>query len=190
MLLAIVLAPALFTMVETALGAMSDELTNFNQGSINHSFEEVIQEYSNQLQTDIQNSNPVSAGVMIAMSGVQLAFYTVIAYIEKFIYAIFMSSKYLYLIILKIVTPIAIVCSLHESTLDITKTYLRNLFYCYLMLPCFLIANNFAEALLEGVTGFFSGSPLTQYSIPMMLIRILLKLFLFGKAFQYAKQTI
>lgn len=190
MLMAIILAPMLFTMVETALGTMSDELTNFHQGAMNKSFEEVIKDYGNQLEVDIQNSNPITAGLMIAFSGVQIAVYTVIVYIEKFIYSIFMSSRYLYLIILKIVTPIAIVCSMHESTMDISKTYLRNLFYCYLMLPCFLIANNFAEALVEGLTSEGGDTPLLRYSIPMMLLRILLKMFLFGKAFQYAKQTI
>lgn len=190
MLMAIVLAPVLFTMVETALGTMSDELTKFNEGSMNKSFEEVIKDYADQLDADIKNSNPITAGIMIALSSIQLAVYTIIVYIEKFIYVIFMSSRYLYLIILKIVTPIAIVCSMHESTMDITKTYLRNLFYCYLMLPCFLIANNFSEALIAGLSSGGGDTPLLQYSIPMMLLRILLKLFLFGKAFQYAKQTI
>ena len=73
---------------------------------------------------------------------------------------IFASARYLYLAILKIGTPIAIVCSIDEKTRHITETYLKNLFYCYIMLPCFLILGLF------------------------------LKMFLFGKAFQYARQII
>lgn len=188
MLVAIILAPAMFTAVETALGAMSDELTGFHQGTLNDDAWTIIQKYIVEMQVEYEQAGMFEGAILSLFSEIRIAFYTIIVYIEKFIYAIFMSSRYLYLIILKIVTPIAIVCSLSESTIDITKTYLRNLFYCYLMLPCFLIANNFSEALIEAMAGQMWAT--SKYDVSMMLLRILLKLFLFGKAFQYAKQTI
>lgn len=188
MLVAIILAPATFTMIETALGAMSDDLTGFHQGVLNDDAWTMVTKYIEEMDKEYEEAGMFEAAILSIFSEIRVIFYTIIVYIEKLIYSIFMSSRYLYLIILKIATPIAIVCSLHESTMDITKTYLRNLFNCYIMLPCFLIANNFAEALVETIaSGVWATS---KYDVPMLLIRIFLKLFLFGKAFQYAKQII
>lgn len=187
-LLAIVIAPVAFTLIEQALGAISDELISQHQGAVNLDFTETLKDFANQKAQELDGKGILESTLMSIFIQIELFLYEIILYITKLIYHIFMASRYLYLIILKIAAPIAIVCSLSENTIDITKTYLRNLFNCYIMLPCFLIANNFSDSLMAEIASRVYG--LGQHNLVLLLIGLILKLFLFGKAFQYSKQLI
>ena len=159
MLLAISLANPAFNLVEKGLAQMSDELVAKHQGAI-----------------------------LAFKAEAEILIYTIVIYITKFLYMIFASARYLYLAILKVGTPIAIVCSIDEKTRHITETYLKNLFYCYIMLPCFLLTNNFGDQIIQNVAGTAFGVSKTEISL--LILGLFLKMFLFGKAFQYARQII
>lgn len=187
-LLAIVIAPVAFTLIEQALGSISDELISQHQGAINLDFTDSLKNFADQKAQELEGKGILEATLMSVFIQFEIVLYELILYITKLIYYIFMASRYLYLIILKIAAPIAIVCSLSESTMDITKTYLRNLFNCYIMLPCFLIANNFSDSLMAELSSHIYG--VGQHNITFLILGLILKLFLFGKAFQYSKQLI
>lgn len=188
MLIAITIAPPAFTLVEKGLAEMSDELTQQNQRAINANVLGVLDEFAKRKEAEIDQAGTMEAVLLGIKMPIELLFYTMVVYITKFLYVIFASARYLYLIILKIGTPIAIVCSLHEKTRHITETYLKNLFYCYIMLPCFLITNNFSDMIMEHTASGVWG--LSQTEVSFLLLGIILKAFLFGKAFQYARQII
>lgn len=188
MLIAITIAPPAFTLVETGLAEMSDELTSQHQRSINASVLEVLDDFTKRKEAEIERADTIEAIVLGLKMPVELLFYSIILYLTKFLYVIFASARYLYLIILKIGTPIAIVCSLHEKTRHITETYIKNLFYCYIMLPCFLISNNFSEMIMEHTLAGIWG--MSQTEVSFLILGLILKAFLFGKAFQYARQII
>ena len=70
-----------------------------------------------------------------------IAAYTILLYATKYIFFFFASARYLYLILLEIVTPIAVILYMDEKTRHYTHAYLKNLFVCYMTIPAFLIAN-------------------------------------------------
>ena len=70
-----------------------------------------------------------------------IAAYTILLYATKYIFFFFASARYLYLILLEIVTPIAVILTWTRKTRHYTHAYLKNLFVCYMTIPAFLIAN-------------------------------------------------
>lgn len=153
MLLAISLAPVAFNLVEKGLAQMSDELVAKHQGVINENLEGVIADFTNDKMNEIEEAGLVEGAILSFKAEFEILIYTIVIYTTKFLYMIFASARYLYLAILKVGTPIAIVCSIDEKTRHITETYLKNLFYCYIMLPCFLLTNNFGDQIIQNVAG-------------------------------------
>lgn len=188
MLIAITVAPPAFTMIEKGLARMSDEITRNNQGVINESISGVIDHFVQEKTTEIENAGAIEGAILSFKFEAEIVVYTIVVYITKFLYLIFSSARYLYLAILKIGAPIAIVCSIDEKTRHISEAYLKNLFYCYVMLPCFLLTNNFSDQIMSGISGHGWGVSNTEVSF--LILGLFLKMFLFGKAFQYAKQII
>ena len=188
MLLAISLAPVAFNLVEKGLAQMSDELVAKHQGVINENLEGVIADFTNDKMNEIEEAGLVEGAILSFKAEFEILIYTIVIYTTKFLYMIFASARYLYLAILKVGTPIAIVCSIDEKTRHITEPYLKNLFYCYIMLPCFLLTNNFGDQIIQNVAGGAFGISKTEISL--LILGLFLKMFLFGKAFQYARQII
>lgn len=181
-------SPVIFTGIENLLASISDELTAQYQRDINMDIDAMLKNFIDEKTREVEDAGFFEEALVLWFMSVEIFFYTVILYIIKFVYLVFMSARYLWLILLKISAPIAIVCFMDESLRDISKTYLKNLFNCYLMLPCFLITNNFAEEIVRNVARGVYG--VSETSVLLQLLGLCLKLFLFGKAFQYAKQLI
>lgn len=188
LLLAIAIAPPAISLFEKALAEMSDELTEQHQSGLTESADSVIQRFVETKNKEISEANTLSAVLLSIKLPAEVLFYTIIVFISKFLLYIFASARYLYLAILRIGMPIAIVCSISEKTRHITEAYLKNLFYCYIMLPCFLLANNFGEQIVSNLHQ--GGFGISQTEVSILILGLLLKMFLFGKAFQYAKQII
>lgn len=188
LLIAISIAPLAFTMIEKGLAQMSDEMVSHTQGVINTSIDGVIDHFISEKTQEIEDADMFTSAILKFKFTLELIWYTAVVYITKFLYLIFASARYLYLAILKIGAPIAIVCSLDDKTRHITESYLKNLFYCYIMLPCFLLTNNFCDQLMINLGGQIPGVSKTE--VTFLFLGLLMKMFLFGKAFQYARQII
>lgn len=57
----------------------------------------------------------------------------------------------MWLLLLELIAPVAIVLMIHENTRSYFYTWLKNMIICYLMIPMFLLADKFSNE----VAGFF-----------------------------------
>lgn len=98
-------------------------------------------------------------------------------YLLKYIYFFFCCGRYLWLLMLEIVAPIAIVLSLNEKTFGIFMTWLKNMLVCYLLIPFFLMADVFSEEIIKVM---FNSENMSVYGIWATLGMITVKICLFG----------
>lgn len=68
-------------------------------------------------------------------------------FIYNNIYLLYMCGRYIYLLLLELVAPVAIICMLHPQTRGYFLTWTKNLFICHLLLPAFYLANYFSDLL-------------------------------------------
>ncbi|MFV0331951.1 MAG: hypothetical protein ACK5KL_19340 [Dysgonomonas sp.] len=98
-------------------------------------------------------------------------------YILKYIYFFFCSGRYLWLLMLEIVAPIAIICAMSQSTFDVFKTWMKNMVVCYLLIPFYLMADVFAESIIQVM---FQGADMSAYGILGICGMITIKIAFFG----------
>lgn len=98
-----------------------------------------------------------------------------LAWIVRYLYAMALAGRYLYLLILEIVAPVAIVMLLTERTVQYFYTWVKHMIVCYLMVPSFITANILSDAM---VVTLFDES----YSLIAILANLFLKLFLLKQA--------
>lgn len=98
-------------------------------------------------------------------------------YLLKYIFFFFCCGRYLWLLMLEIVAPIAIVLSLNEKTFGIFMTWMKNMLVCYLLIPFFLMADVFSEEIIKVM---FSTENMSIYGIWATLGMITIKISLFG----------
>ena len=72
-------------------------------------------------------------------------------FIFKWTYTFFILGRYMWLLMLELVAPIAIVLIVHENTRSYFYSWLKNMIICYLLIPFFLLADRFSNE----VAGFF-----------------------------------
>lgn len=121
----------------------------------------------------------------VVMLPINIAGYTVLLYATKYIFFFFAAARYLYLILLEIVTPIAIILYLDEKTRHYTHAYLKNLFVCYMTIPAFLIANAMGGIISENVMHMCGQN---KYTMLGLLFAFVFKLFLFAKSVKYCRE--
>lgn len=131
-----------------------------------------------------EEDNLIVAGLETFFCPVYVFIEMLVYYLTEYLYFIFAAGRYLYLALLKIVAPIAIVCSLSEQTRSITITYLKNLAICYMLIPAYLIANFFADTLSEAVVGTWDTSK-ANFDLISICVAFVFKLSLFSAASKY-----
>lgn len=107
----IMVAPFAFTIVETALGNLQNELISHYQEDVDLSIDEAIVTFTKDYIEDVQRRhNWVGQQIQeVIMLPFNIAAYTILLYATKYIFFFFASARYLYLILLEIVTPIAVI---------------------------------------------------------------------------------
>ena len=68
-------------------------------------------------------------------------------FIYNNIYLLYLCGRYIYLLLLELVAPVAIICILHQQTRGYFLAWVKNLFICHLLLPAFYLANYFSDIL-------------------------------------------
>lgn len=66
-------------------------------------------------------------------------------FLFKYTYTFFILGRYMWLLLLELVAPIAIVLIAHENTRSYFYTWLKNMIICYLLIPMFLLADKFSN---------------------------------------------
>lgn len=68
-------------------------------------------------------------------------------FILKYTYTFFIMGRYMWLLMLETVAPVAIVLMFSETTRSYFITWVKNMFICYLLIPFFLLADKFSNEL-------------------------------------------
>lgn len=76
-------------------------------------------------------------------------------FIYKYTYTFFIVGRYMWLLMLELIAPIAIVLVIHDSTRSYFYTWVKNMIICYLLIPMFLLADKFSN---EVALGFLKGA--------------------------------
>ena len=161
----IMVAPFAFTIVETALGNLQNELISHYQEDVDLSIDEAIVTFTKDYIEDVQRR--------------------ILLYATKYIFFFFASARYLYLILLEIVTPIAVILYMDEKTRHYTHAYLKNLFVCYMTIPAFLIANALGSIIAENIMHMCGQN---KYTMLGLLFAFVFKLFLFAKSVKFCRE--
>lgn len=107
----IMIAPFAFTVIEKGLGEAQNELIEYYQQDVDLSIDEAIVTFTKDYIDEVQRRNNwVGKQIQeVIMLPINISFYTVLLYATKYIFFFFASSRYLYLILLEIVAPLAII---------------------------------------------------------------------------------
>lgn len=183
----IMVAPFAFTIVETALGNLQNELISHYQEDVDLSIDEAIVTFTKDYIEDVQRRhNWVGQQIQeVIMLPFNIAAYTILLYATKYIFFFFASARYLYLILLEIVTPIAVILYMDEKTRHYTHAYLKNLFVCYMTIPAFLIANALGSIIAENIMHMCGQN---KYTMLGLLLAFVFKLFLFAKSVKFCRE--
>lgn len=185
----ILLAPVAFNIIEKVLGELQNDLISFYEKDIDLSIDEAIATFTTDYIDDMQRRNDWIGKQIdeIIMLPINIALYTLLLYGIKYIFFFFAAARYYYLILLEIVTPLAVVFSLSETTRHYTHAYLKNLFVCYMLLPAFIIAQVFGNIISSGVMDMLGQN---KYGLLGLLFTFIFELFLFAKAPKYVEKLI
>ncbi|WP_246867119.1 hypothetical protein [Parabacteroides distasonis] len=180
-------APFAFSIIEKGLGEIQNELIQHYQKDVDLSIDEAIVTFTKDYIEDVQRRhNWVGKQIQeVIMLPLTISAYTILLYATKYIFFFFAAGRYLYLILLEIVTPIAIILYLDEKTRSYTHTFLKNLFICYMLIPAFLIANAFGSIISDNIMHMVGEN---KYSLLGLLFAFIFKLFLFAKSVKYCNQ--
>jgi len=106
-------------------------------------------------------------------------------FIDDYIFSMALAGRFLYLLLLEIAAPFAIVALLFEKTEHYFWSWLKNMFVCYLLIPGFMLATVFANALYAI---FFEQQGLIDGFTVLFIIA--LKLFLYKQVATRTSQLI
>lgn len=191
----IVGAPVVFSIFEKGLGEFQEALVKIDQTSLSKTGDKYV-EYLEEKWKEEEEEKGALQKVVDTVQGVLMPFLDELtkgvqiffALAESFIFYLFLTGRYLYLLLLQIVAPFAVVFWLDSSTKQYTFTFLRNLFTCYMIAPALLIANSFVEELANIMLS--DAGPGARFSIIVTALIFFAKMFLFSKAIQYTKELI
>lgn len=185
----IMVAPVAFSVVENCLALIQDELIGLYQKDIDFSIDKAIEQFVYDYIDEINRNNNWFGQQLqeVLVLPWSIFGYTVVLYATKYVFFFYASGRYLYLILLEIVTPVAVILYMDKDTRNFTHSYLKNLFICYMLIPAFLIANIFGDLISSNVMHMMGTN---KYSLLGLLFALVFKLFLFAKAVKYTNQLI
>ncbi|PHS04995.1 MAG: hypothetical protein COA88_12990 [Kordia sp.] len=98
----------------------------------------------------------------------------IMIFIENYLFSMALAGRYVYLILLELIAPLAIVSLLFDKSHDIFWGWFKNMLVCYLLVPGFMIANYFADQMWNAFYDFNDDNGDLNF-----LFIIALKLFLY-----------
>lgn len=185
---AILLAPALFKVIEQALGLFQDEMIAKYAGKLNNSVLKEMVQYVQEFEEEVSEADFIEAAIMRLTQQITMALYILFFGAQKYLFYMFAAGRYLYLLLLQIIAPFAIFSWIDESTRHYTQSFLKNLLVCYMMIPAFLIASTFADELAVNFSNWMGME--SETNLLTVIFSFIFKIFLLGKASGYVRQLI
>ena len=178
--------PVFLQTVENLLAYFASEVHDQVGENLSKSYEEswesIKERYQEQLNT---NGNFLDKALVWIYNQIDAMLYFLLFYIQKYLVFIFFAGRYLYLIILQIIAPFAIVLALNKDTIQYFYTYLKHVLVCYLMMPAYMIADRFADEIYLHMFKTYTEA-VEVFALDVMtlflLLTFLLKLYLFSFA--------
>ena len=140
-MLVIVMLPVFVTLFEQLLAYTADQLVNklAPSGAYNHN--DHIFHLAESMIEDSQNmdlADAVVSGPFKAISGIFACAY-------NYVMHIFVANRYLMVLMMELVGPIAIVCLLNNDTRSSFFTWMKGMFGIFMLYPGFIMASVFAD---------------------------------------------
>lgn len=99
-------------------------------------------------------------------------------FLFKYTYTFFILGRYMWLLLLELIAPIAIILIIHENTRSYFYTWLKNMIICYLLIPMFLLADCFSnEVALLFVAGKESAGTVAIFTSIAVAVWVKIKMF-------------
>lgn len=155
-MLVICMLPAFITGFEHVLSFTAEELTSVlapegsydPRNAITQLAIKATEEYEQMSMGEIFFSeDPLRALSVWFASGIG----AIGAMINQYIMYIFVAGRYVTLIMLEIAGPIAIACLLNQDTRNSFYIWMKSMFGCFMLYPCYIIANSFADTYAAGL---------------------------------------
>lgn len=145
----ILILPFLLNAIEGLLGNMQQSLTQKMGTGTSFMMEESAKLFVEKVKNNPEGPSLTDGLASIADYTMTVLVAPPIYWATKYMYSLFIVGRYFYLIMLEIVSPVAIIMLLNERTHQYFMTWAKHMFICYLMIPCYLLANQFSDTLIN-----------------------------------------
>lgn len=175
----ICIMPVLLDTLETVLAYAADRLMESLAAGGVYNPDNIWKKPIEQLFDDLMNSDIID----IAVNGLDTTFNSLLAgavgsfggVAYDYLMLVFLCTRYLILILLEVISPLAIACLYNSDTRSSFYTWARQMVGCYMLYPGFVIASVFSDLI---VVNYVQQRP---WSITLMVIfSFLLKLAMFA----------
>jgi len=184
----VTVTPIVFKVVEKGFGEMQNEYIAKYSGDVDMAVDKAGDTYvADYMKEELNRKDKslISVGLAYFWADKQKWFYTLLLMATKYTFYFFAAGRYLYLLLLEIVAPLAIICFLDDSLRHHGITYLKHLMVCYLMIPAFLLANQMGVKL-----GQVFIEHLNSFSIMALLCGFVFKVGLLKKAQNFVEKLL
>lgn len=106
-------------------------------------------------------------------------------FIYKYTYTFFILGRYMWLLLLEMVAPIAILLIINENTRTHFYTWVKNMLICYMLIPMFLLADKFSNEIanffMEGIKGIEATGDIAICMVICVGVWVKIKMFMVVK---------
>lgn len=141
----------IFNLVETVFMELQDNLINGMGGDTADKSIKTMTEMVKQQVLAVQAKEAEGLTMDIPFvtdwifKGLSAIVMSVGVFLFKYTYTFFILGRYMWLLMLELIAPVAIVLMIHESTRSYFYNWLRNMLICYMLIPMFLLADKFSN---------------------------------------------
>lgn len=152
-----------FNLVESVFSELQTNLINDFGGDTSDKALQTMRDMVSQQVLAVQSKE--AEGLTLDISGITdwiwkgltAIVMSVGVFLFKYTYTFYIIGRYMWLLMLELIAPVAIVLMIHENTRSYFYTWVRNMLLCYLLIPFFLLADIFANEIasffMEGQAG-------------------------------------
>lgn len=158
---------SIFGMVETT--TKSGTVSNYFLGMSSNIYQEQLRAW----YIDYEKANFFMKPFKSMQLGLINLMSELIGFVEDYMFSFFITGRYMFLLFLELMAPVAIMTSLHEPTRQYLYTWIKLMFMCYLLVPGFIIANEFG---IQISSVWAQGG---YYGFWMLAISLALRLYLY-----------
>lgn len=148
-MLVIIMLPVFVTLFEQLLAYTADQLVNSLAPGGAYDHDEHVFHLAESMIDDCQNmdiTEAVTIGVPKFISGILMAgIGSFFACAYNYVMHIFVATRYLMVLMMELVGPIAIVCLLNNDTRNSFFTWMKGMFGIFMLYPGFIMASVFAD---------------------------------------------